>query len=196
MRYISCVLWLALASLSASAEEIPSTQAPFGLSWGMSTAQVKAIGVELTDVEGVDNGSSFTAMKLPKVLNDAQHVYLSFGFGDKLWRIAVASRNFDNDSTGVNVLTRYEELKGILADKYGKGESIHSLGRHTQEHFAMHIKRGEAHWGTRFNTPQTMIVLAIAAHDLSTTFWTLIFEEKTLADEFEKAKKANERGTL
>jgi hypothetical protein len=197
MRYMVFLFWLALAPLCAHAQETPSSQAPFGLSWGMSTSQVKAMGVELTDAQEVEWGTSFTAAKLPKVLTDANTVFLSFGFNDKLWRIWVSSRPFENDPAGTNVLARYGELSGILADKYGKGKSAHSLGQYNQQqHFAMHIKGGDAQWFTNFNPPQLMIQLGIQAHDYSTTYWILIFEEQTLASEFEKTKKAKERGTL
>ena len=111
--------------------------------------------------------------------------------------IAAASRSFENDPTGTNVLARYEELSGILADKYGKGKTAHYLGQYnSQQYFAMHIKGGDAQWFTNFNAPQMTIQLAIGARDYSTTFWRLIFEETALAVEFEKAKKAGEKGAL
>ena len=154
----------------------------------MSTCAGSQISL-LTCVDSITN--------VEPLLNDAHTVILSFGFNDKLWRVFVAGRPFEDDPAGTSVLARYDELNGILADKYGKGNSAHSLGQYNQQqHFAMHIKGGDAQWFTNFNPPQLMIQLGIRAQDYSTTYWFLIFEEKTLAAEFEKAKKANERGTL
>lgn len=89
--------------LGASAfAQTPRQEAQFGLEWGMSSAQVRAMGVELQsrtdDVK--DFGFSFSAIKLPKILADAEMVLLSFGFDDKLWRIATVSRSFPNDPYG------------------------------------------------------------------------------------------------
>ena len=162
MRYIVFVLFLALTPFYSYAQETPSNSAPFGLSWGMSTSEARALGVELTDMPNSEWGKSFRAVKLPKMLSDADYVVLSFGFSDKLWRIGVVSRNFENDPKGAGVMARYDELNGILAEKYGKGKSAHGLGKYNeQRYFAMHIRRGEAQWFTTFKAHQLVIHLQI-----------------------------------
>lgn len=199
MRYTAFLLLLAMIPLGAYAEQAspPSNQAPFGLSWGMSTEQVRALGIELTDSPVENWGKSFEAAKLPKVLSDAEYAILSFGFDDRLWRIGAASRSFGGDPAGAKALARYDELNTVLTEKYGKGKQVHIHARYSQpEHFTMHIKMGEGQWFTDFDTPQMTIQLGIGARSYSTTFWRLIFENKTLAAEFEEAMKKGEKSAL
>jgi hypothetical protein len=127
MRTLLCLFALLIGIVpTALAQDKPTgNEAPFGLTWGMSASEVKALGVELSDFPQSDWGHSFSATKLPKVLGDAEMVVLSFGFNDKLWRIAAVSRSFENDPAGVATMARYNELDKILADKYGKGTSVH-----------------------------------------------------------------------
>ncbi len=46
---------------------------------------------------------------------------LSFGFKNRLWRIAAPGRTFASDPYGSGVLARYEELKTSLVQRYGHG---------------------------------------------------------------------------
>ena len=52
--------------------------APFGLSWGLSTEQVKSIGVELKQQEQGTFGDSYIGSKLPKAISDQAMTFLSF----------------------------------------------------------------------------------------------------------------------
>src|ERR1700680_2297712 len=107
MRVLTTILLLLLFGAPAIAQQSEKDAAPFGLTWGMSTADVKALGVELTDDKQRVFGATFMATNLPKVLSDVGAVGLSFGYDDKLWRVAAVSRSFLNDASGNAVVHRY-----------------------------------------------------------------------------------------
>jgi hypothetical protein len=97
---------------------------------------------------------------------DQEVTYLSFGFDDKLWRIAALSRSFDSDPHGNKVLSRYTELSELLAEKYGKGKRVHSLGDSIysqSQYFIAGINGGRTNWFTDFDPPNLHIQIGIAA---------------------------------
>lgn len=199
IRLFVVAVFAATATMAAFADEPSGRAAPFGLTWGMSVAQVKSLGVELAEQTGMSGGRSFIATKLPKVLSDASTVFLFFGFDDKLWRIAAISRDFRNDPYGNSVRERYDELAKELGDKYGHAEPHQSLdGRlyNKASEFVMGIKVGRSWWYTNFDAPTLWVQLGIGASDMDTAYWRIIFEDKPLRAEFEKSKKTHEKDAL
>src|SRR5258708_13700913 len=112
---------IATLSLGCSAlAQAPVTDAPIGLIWGSSIAEVQARGIELKEVEGTDFGKSYLASKMEKALADQSAALLSFGFNDNLWRVLITSRPFSDDPAGSAAVARYDELVSLLSEKYGK----------------------------------------------------------------------------
>src|SRR5262249_18497732 len=118
------IFLLGTASIDAQAQE----EAPLGLSWGISSADVRARGVELAEYSGGEFGKGFTASKFEKAIVDQETALLAFGFNDKLWRIVIQSREFTNDPFGYSVLARYDDLANVLSEKYGKAKPFHQKG--------------------------------------------------------------------
>ena len=120
---VFAILLLLLCSVAGSLAVADSDKdaAPFGLKWGMSQADARAMGIDLQQMPQMDFGLSFAATKLLKVISDVRIVILSFGYGDKLWRIATISRDFANDPYGTATMARYKELSKILEQRYGHG---------------------------------------------------------------------------
>ena len=173
--------------------------APFGLQWGMSSSEVRALGAELKDVRFKEYGASFSAAKLPKIIADVETVVLSFGYNDSLWRISAASKKFENDPYGYRVRARYDELANVLSEKYGRGESREHLSNgmfSKPDDFLMSIHTGNSSVYTDYRTNSLDVQLAIGASDFSTSFYKLIFENKALRSEFEKGKKTHEKNAL
>jgi hypothetical protein len=189
------IFLLGAASINAQAQE----EAPLGLSWGITTSDLRARGVELTEYSGSQFGKSFVASKLEKAIADQDAALLSFGFNDKLWRIILFSREFSNDPFGSSVLARYNELTNVLSEKYGKPKQFHRLGQSIyseQRYFLAGIRGGESSWFSDFDTTNLKIQLAITANDSSTGRWQLIYEQKTLKKGFEESKRTREKGSL
>jgi hypothetical protein len=189
------IFLLGAASINAQAQE----EAPLGLSWGITTSDLRARGVELTEYSGSQFGKSFVASKLEKAIADQDAALLSFGFNDKLWRIILLSREFSNDPFGSSVLARYNELTNVLSEKYGKPQQFHRLGQSIyseQRYFLAGIRGGESSWFSDFDTPNLKIQLRISTNDSSTGRWQLIYEHKSLKKDFEASKRSREKGSL
>ena len=76
---------LCAADVTARLGGCHDLRAPFGLTWGVASDEVRKTGVDLTaDPSAKDFGVSFMATNLGKVLSDTEGVLLSFGFNDKL----------------------------------------------------------------------------------------------------------------
>jgi hypothetical protein len=192
---IAIVLTLVFSTAGAAQE----TEAPFGLSWGASTEQVKSLGVDLKQPDKDSFGETYSASNLPKGISDQQITFLSFGNDNKLWRIAAISTPFENDPYGNSGKNRYSELVGILSEKYGKGHSVHHLGESIYadaNYFVAGIRGGESQWFTDFETPTLFIQLGLVAQDSSTLRWRVIYENKALKEGFEQSQKSREKGSL
>jgi hypothetical protein len=195
-------LWLLFLVAGPCADRVVAqeAEAPFGLAWGRSVEDIKTLGVDLTPYkESKDAGDSYIASKLPKSISGQESTYLSFGFNNKLWRIAAASTAFENDPYGSAAKARYAELSTVLTEKYGKGSTVERLGEglySEPKNFTYGINLGESHWATQFETPTMSITLALFAQDISSLRWVLIYENKALRAIFEKDQKAQEKGSL
>jgi hypothetical protein len=186
--------------VSGIASAQPQQDAPLGLTWGTSSTEVRSQGVELTETSGTTFGRSLTAKNLEKAISDQEMALLSFGFNDKLWRVLIVSRQFDNDPHGNNVLARYADLANLLSEKYGKPQQFHHLGESSfykkSENFIWGIHQGETHWYTNFESAALFVQLGLTSEGNATSHWRLIYENKALRKEFEAAKRTREKGSL
>lgn len=174
-------------------------EGPLGLTWGFSADQVRALGVDLKDGPPSDFGVSYAATKLPRAVSDQELAFVSFGYDDKLWRVMAISRPFSSDPSGTNIKSRYQELSTILAEKYGKPLSVQSLGDSIYkqpQYFLAGINGGHSSWYSNYETPKLFVQLSLAAESSSTGRWRIIFEEKSLRQAFDLARKAKEKGAL
>jgi hypothetical protein len=191
---------IATLSLGCSAlAQAPVTDAPIGLIWGSSIAEVQARGIELKEVEGTDFGKSYLASKMEKALADQSAALLSFGFNDKLWRVLITSRPFSDDPAGSAAVARYDELVSLLSEKYGKANQVHRLGDSIfaqPAYFVAGIRGGQSKWFTNFDTSNLFVQLGLNASDSSTANWRLIYENKSFRRDFEASKRSREKGTL
>jgi hypothetical protein len=200
MNYILSLLSAAVISiLPAEAALAQATDAPIGLVWGASASEIQAKGVGLKEIEGTDFGKSFTASNMDRALADQSVAILSFGFNDKLWRVLITSRPFSSDPAGSAVVLRYNELVGVLSEKYGKPDQVHKLGDSIyaqSAYFLAGIRGGESRWFSNFDTPSLFIQIGLVATDSATGNWRLIYENKLFRRDFETSKRSREKGAL
>jgi hypothetical protein len=174
--------------------------APFGLTWGMSSYEVRKTGVKLASDKGVsDYGTSFIATELSKVLTDTEGVMLFFGYNDKLWRIATFGRPSGPDGAGNEVTSRYLDLAASLSGRYGKGADTDE--RDTQvykrpDEYIMSLQQGRARRYTEFHTGAVDVELSIRVIDMNTSHYLIFFEYVPGRRDFEKEKKAHEKDAL
>jgi hypothetical protein len=198
LRYAATFL-IAVITIVGSQPARSQSEAPFGLTWGVSADDLRAIGVDLRELPEKTFGISYAASKLPKVLADQEATLLSFGFDNKLWRVIGLGKQVENDPYGAAVKERYQELLGLLAEKYGKSRSVHTLGGSIYSeprYFIAGIRGGESSWFSNFSTTETDVQLSLTATDSSTARWRVIFEYKPLKRKFEADRKGREKGAL
>ncbi|MET4736696.1 hypothetical protein ABIF73_000835 [Bradyrhizobium japonicum] len=195
-----CIALVAIGVLVAAPASAQSTgKAPLGLEWGQSQDDTKKLGVELGTGPDDSFGKGAALTKLPQAVADAEIVYGSYGFNDKLFRIVIISKPFANDPFGNGVISRYSALQGILSEKYGKPAQTHRLGDSIyaeQRYFVSGIQSGRTFWYSNYSTPELSIQLGIVADDQSTARWKIIYENKPLNALFEQSKRAKEKGSL
>ena len=180
----------------------PQTQdesAPLGLTWVSSSSEIAAQGIDLKPFPQKDFGETYLATKLPRALSDQETAALSFGFDNKLFRVAIISRAYENDPSGAAIRSRYSDLLAILSEKYGKPHSVENLGGSIfgqSEYFLAGINGGHSNWYSIFETPGMTIQLGLIADSSSTGRWRIIYEEKSLRKAFDLARKTKEKGAL
>ena len=142
----------------------PSNQedkdAALGLIWASTIQQVIEQGVELKKIPQTDFGELYFARNLPRALSDQETAVLSFGYDDKLCRIAIISRAFDKDPAGRAAQQRYSELLTVLAEKYGRPLSVHQIDNSMykeEKDFLAGINNGRSNWFSNYETPTLKI---------------------------------------
>jgi hypothetical protein len=185
---------------AASAEPDAGVPAPFGLTWGISSDEVRKTGAKLTANAGQsDYGTSFSATDLSKVLSDTESVILFFGFKDKLWRIAAAGHPMGPDPSGSQAVARYQELATVLSDRHGRGVETdvrdHEVWKGPNE-YVMSIRQGRSFRYTDFHSSNVNVELSVRAADSDRAYYLILFEFGPGAREFQADKKAHEKGAL
>lgn len=101
-------------------------EAPFGLSWGATYNQTKALGVRIERVEIKDYTNTFKVERLPKQINDFREIVVSFGEENSLWRILAYGRMFDDDNNVSKGLRLYRQYYKLLSQKYGNAKEFYT----------------------------------------------------------------------
>lgn len=188
----------ASTAVAAGAED--DVRAPFGLTWGMSSDDVQKLGVGLAASSGRSNfGASFAATGLSKVLSDTEAVALSFGYRDKLWRIAVVGRSMGPDPSGSQTVARYQDLATSLSERYGRGVETDIRDRElwkAQNEYVMSILQGRASRYTKFQSPSVDIELSVRATSSDKAYYFILYEHRPGARSFEADKKVHEKDAL
>ncbi len=99
-------------------------EAPFGLSWGATYNQTKALGVDMQRVERKDSVNDFIVTKLPKPITDFRRIIVSFGENNSLWRLSAYGRLINDDASASKVLHLYRKYYDLLERKYGNAKEF------------------------------------------------------------------------
>ncbi len=188
-----------LNSLPAFAADL-APHAPFGLSWGMTSDDVRKMGVTLTPVPPNENfGICFAATNLPKVIGDAQSIVLDFGYDNHLFKVVAIGELNRNDPYAFKTQNRYQDLVSGLSAHYGAGNSTDIRDTEiwkTPDEYVMSLKQGRAFRYTTFLKDGTEVEISIRAQDGDSSFWSMIFKSISGSQDFEKAKKTKEKDSL
>ncbi|WP_162247346.1 hypothetical protein [Devosia sp. Root635] len=174
--------------------------APFGLAWMVSAEEITELGVVLTPVDMSGFGTSYLATNLPKALSDIETVVLSFGYTDELWRVAAISTEFENDSYGTAVRSRYSEIERSLEKSYTAGQKYHRPSTDSYygkaENFTYSIDQNEANWFSTYTSLSADIELSIGAASTRDSFWRLIYSHRAGEAAFKAGKSDLELDAL
>ncbi len=99
-------------------------EAPFGLSWGATYNQTKALGVDMEKVERKDTVNDFIVTKLPKPISDFRQIIISFGENNSLWRETAYGNLLEDDASASKVMFLYRKYYKLLARKYGTAQEF------------------------------------------------------------------------
>lgn len=194
---VAVVVASLILTSAVGAQNTPS--APFGLGWLQSADAIRALGVTLTNVDGDDFGVSYSATNLPKALSDLETVILSFGYNDKLYRIAALSREFESDDYGTSARSRYDEIASSLSKSYTSGEVYERRPTDSfygeAENFSYAISQKKAFWFRMFSSLDADIELSIGSNHTD-TYWRLIYTHREGLKQFEAKKGEKELDAL
>ena len=104
--------------LMTFAASFGSDNAMFGLKWGMSHAEVSALGVSM-EVSCVENNLHvYKTGSLPKNVTMVDYYSLIFDENESLVKITMISKTITGDTYGTEGKRSFEELKFILSSNY------------------------------------------------------------------------------
>ncbi|MEL0638494.1 hypothetical protein V6259_17220 [Marinomonas sp. TI.3.20] len=117
LRFVAPVLALSCTFSVSAAEKFPS---PFGLEWGMSNAQLQAVGFSVP--KKLDQFRVLTSVSTPKPWSQGD-TYIALTYRDKLVKAIVNSKSITGDAYGSEGKALYTKVKTLLTKKYGTPES-------------------------------------------------------------------------
>jgi hypothetical protein len=147
------IAFAAQPSFGQTSSPSPGQRAPFGLTWGLSAEDVRASGVVLPPTgTPSDYGLAYPAEGLKATLSDTEAVTLFFGHRNQLWRIFAVSRAMGPDPYGSRGVQRYQELAGLLTERYGKGRDVDERDSYSRkpEMYVYYLSQGNARRYTDF----------------------------------------------
>jgi hypothetical protein len=189
-----------IVGIRTASAQADDDRGPFGLTYGASTEAVQQGGVHLQPWPAKsDWGATFVASGLSKVLSDMESPVLSFGFKNKLWRIAAAGTTVGPDPYSNRIVARYQELAASLTQRYGPGKETDFREREIWKNpneYIMSIKQGRASRYTEFDTPSAHVEISVRAMDDDHAFYLILFSSKSRAREFQIDKKEHEQNAF
>jgi hypothetical protein len=172
---------------------------PFGLTWGMSQAETRSLGVSLNPKETGKYGVAVDATNLPKVLSDTLNIQLYFGFNDHLWRVVSISKMWEHDRTGAQARNRFSEVHNLLTERYGNPTDYFSIPTSTffadSDEFAYGISTNNRFYFSEWNISDLFVELSIRAN-MESTYYAIIYEFKPLENNVTSHMQAKEKDAL
>ncbi len=165
-RIVRATLTSALMSICCIATAADGDDALFGLKWGMTVAQVKAAGVDITKPLKDDrNFQIHKVTTVPRGLSGFESYSLLFADG-KLVKLWALSENIKDDILGREGKERFEALRAALTEKYGKATTDYqkvgaTLFKERDEFYQCLAYTGCGLWAATFESPEKDIVLSL-----------------------------------
>ncbi len=173
-------LWF--VSIPLAAEIVPIERSvAFGLGWGMTAEALAADGVELQEpVAQHDSVRVYRLWSLPGDLGDGESYRLWLTPDNGLQGIKVTGQVVGNDRTGEKIRQRYDELKAILAERFGSAnKTVEYSGQEKYTEYYEFNKclahDGCGRWARYFSDHETRVLLRLRAVDRDSSHYELIY---------------------
>ena len=114
-KLISLLFLFSLSSLALA--ESKSFPEPFGLTWGMSEADLIKVG--FTRSGPVEDFNILSSVSAPKAWSKADD-YMAVTYKGKLVKVIASSKPFTSDLYGSEAKASYSQIKSLLSKKYGE----------------------------------------------------------------------------
>ena len=181
---------------TAFAQEIAKAPPPFGLTWGMSQADVKRMGVLLECKQNEPFTFCRTA-SLPKNLSNVEYYQLLFSADNKLVKTRYVSNHFTNDAFGTEGKVEYERVKKTLSKKYGPPENTEIIGlrlyKDRDEFYQCLAYDGCGGWFSFWEFPdESIIVLKLSGLKRGTGYMSITYETSNFGAAIDNHKEQDE----
>lgn len=181
-KSVLAALTLLSTSTPLAAEIVPIERSvAFGLDWGMTAEALAADGVELEEaVAQYENTRVYRLWSLPGDLGDAESYRLWLTAENGLQGIMVTGQVVSNDRTGEKIRQRYEEIRNILAERFGSADKTVEYSGREQYTEYYEFNRCLAHddcgrWTSYFSDHETRVLLRLRAVDRDSSRYELIY---------------------
>ena len=188
------ILFLILTLLFLPAQiQAGQPDAPFGLKWGMTQKQIKALGVELNALEeGI-----YSSKSLPRNMEWADTYVLMIDPGLGLTRIAAYTGNILNDPHGQQGRRIYFKLKGELQKNmvliYSEEKNAGTPGVTPPPGQSFYTCLGEGPcgaWYSNFVKEKINAQIILEALDANAGFASVIYEHSGLVQKLKNRRPA------
>lgn len=125
MRVIIMLLFCSLSS-NVFADGV---EAPFGLKWGQTQAELKSKKVRLTKCKPQGALTLCMTDNPIKKVSFGEIYHLVFDRKEGLVKVVLSSKSFDSDIYGIDGKKTYNKVKTSLNKKYGNGSNYEWSGR-------------------------------------------------------------------
>jgi len=122
----------------------PTFAAPFGMLWNSSISSTRNQGIQLNMVDLKDYPNSFEATRLPKAIDFFDHVYVSFGHSDELYRIIAYSEYLDRKYGNMKQEFTPATITKVIKDDQDKEQEIEEQAPLGNPEFLSQLESGQA----------------------------------------------------
>ncbi|CAH9017681.1 hypothetical protein [Candidatus Nitrosacidococcus sp. I8] len=175
--------WAAPLLAADDTSLVLSEDTPFGLGWGMTEKQVKALGATLSHSQTYENIDIFSSRKLPEQLPVIRVDSYSLLF-DKKWglqKIMMYSKIIQNDQDGEVGESQYFELKNFLMKRHGNPISISEKDDFDDSSQCFPSKWCDK-WSTAFSNNNAHITLDLKRMVNLVSYISLVYEGPSWED--------------
>lgn len=179
-RQITPIVIVVLLAFNFSAIAGQVNEDVFGLRWKSSRDEITKSGIALTKYNSEKNISVYKATSLPKPLSDAM-AYMLFFDNEKLVKVSMVGETITDDLLGTKGKKRFETIKQILKNKYGKPTSNtqktgNVVYEEEDEFYECLAYDGCGLWLTSFKTPTKSFFLRLLGTGRGTGYIALQIE--------------------